>query len=81
MDSLGWSRGLAALAALGAGLLLGLAIVGAFIAWAELPWARQPLLLNLIGLLLPLGAHTLLLLANTRGIAGLVTTRTAANCT
>ncbi|MFN4116927.1 MAG: hypothetical protein ACK4F7_10580 [Inhella sp.] len=72
LDPLGWSRGQAVLAALAAGLLLGLAIFGALIAWAEAPWARQPLLLlNLVGLLLPLGAHALLLVANAQGIAAL----------
>lgn len=71
LDPLGWSRAQAVGAALGAGLLLGLAIFGALIAWAEAPWARIPLLLNLVGLLLPLGAHTLLLVANGQGIAGL----------
>jgi hypothetical protein len=71
LDPLGWSRGQALLAATAAGLLLGLAIFGALIAWAEAPWARQPLLLNLVGLLLPLGAHALLLAANARGIAAL----------
>jgi hypothetical protein len=71
LDPLTWTRGQAVLAALGAGLLLGLAIFGALIAWAEAPWARQPWLLNLIGLLLPLGAHTLLLVANAQGVAAL----------
>lgn len=73
LDPLGWSRGQALLAATAAGLLLGLAIFGALIAWAEAPWARQPLLLNLVGLLLPLGAHALLLAANAQGIAALHT--------
>ncbi len=71
LDPLGWTRAQAVAAALGAGLLLGLALFGALIAWAEVPWARQPLLLNLIGLLLPLGAQSLLLVANVRGLAGL----------
>ncbi|MBH9579244.1 hypothetical protein [Inhella proteolytica] len=71
LDSLDWTRGQAVGAALGAGLLLGLAIFGALLAWAEAPWARIPLLLNLAGLLLPLGAHTLLLVANAQGIAPL----------
>jgi len=71
LDPLEWSRSQAVAAALGAGLLLGLAIFGALIAWAEAPWARIPLLLNLAGLLLPLGAHSLLLVANAQGIAGL----------
>lgn len=71
LDPLGWSRGQALLAAFAAGLLLGLAIFGALIAWAEAPWARQPLLLNLVGLLLPMGAHALLLAANAQGIAAL----------
>ncbi|MFO1252337.1 MAG: hypothetical protein U1E77_14655 [Inhella sp.] len=71
LDPLDWTRSQAVGAALGAGPLLGLAIFGALIAWAEAPWARIPLMLNLVGLLLPLGAHTLLLVANAQGITAL----------
>ncbi|WP_395699316.1 hypothetical protein [Aquabacterium sp.] len=68
LDSLGWTRAQGAGAALGAALLVGLAIFGAFIAWAEARGARFAWLLNIGGLLLPLGAMALLALLELRGL-------------
>jgi hypothetical protein len=68
-DGLGLARNQVLLGTVLAALLVGMAIVGAFVAWAEKHALAHPAVLLPVGLLLPLAAFGLLLLLTWRGPA------------